>query len=78
VQAFYVTAPQFIAMKYALCTIFLLTTYTVFGQNNLTFRTSERQTLGEPEDRSASMGIGDIDQDGDLDVVIANGRHWPE
>jgi len=23
------------------------------------------------------MGVGDIDNDGDIDVVIANGRHWP-
>ena len=41
------------------------------------FITSDRLTLGTDVFRSASVRLGDIDRDGDLDVVVANGRHWP-
>ena len=33
--------------------------------------------LGVHEDRTASLSFGDIDGDGDTDIVAANGRHWP-
>ena len=33
--------------------------------------------LGIHEERSASLSFGDVDGDGDRDIVIANGRHWP-
>ena len=42
------------------------------------FQTHSRLTLGTEANRSASVRIGDIDGDQDLDVVIANGRHWPQ
>ena len=28
-------------------------------------------------ERTASLSFGDVDQDGHLDLVVANGRHWP-
>ncbi len=34
--------------------------------------------LGTRTDRSASLAFGDVDADGDLDVVVANGRHWAQ
>ncbi len=45
---------------------------------NIEFVTSERHVLGTPHDKTASIGVGDIDNDGDIDAVVANGRHWPE
>ena len=42
------------------------------------FRHSSRLVLGTGEERTASIGVGDIDNDGDIDAVVANGRHWPQ
>ena len=42
------------------------------------FVTSERLSLGTAENNSASLSIGDLDGDGDPDVAVANGRHWPQ
>ena len=33
--------------------------------------------LEEKGETSASVSLGDIDRDGDLDVILARGRHWP-
>ena len=42
------------------------------------FKSSGRYIFGVHKDRTASLSIGDIDGDGDKDVIIANGRHWPQ
>jgi hypothetical protein len=41
-------------------------------------RSFNRMLLLEPKaETSASVSLGDIDRDGDLDVILAKGRHWP-
>ena len=35
-------------------------------------------TLGSASNLTASISLGDIDNDGDLDAVVANGRHWAQ
>ena len=41
-------------------------------------RTFDRMRLLETKgETSASVSLGDIDRDGDLDIILARGRHWP-
>ena len=42
------------------------------------FRTTDRTILGTPADLTASIVFADVDGDGDQDVLLANGRHWPQ
>lgn len=63
-------------LKLLIAIFFAFSSILCFGQE-IEFRTNGRSLLGIAKERSASIGIGDIDQDGDLDVLVANGRHWP-
>jgi len=45
---------------------------------NRTFSQQPEILLGLKLDRSASLTFVDVDGDGSLDVLVANGRHWPQ
>ena len=38
----------------------------------------KRGSFGTEKRKSSSLSAGDLDGDGDLDVAISNGRHWPD
>ncbi len=42
------------------------------------FQSDGRLVLGTESNKSASVRMGDLDGDNDLDVAVANGRHWPQ
>ena len=58
-----------------LLTLTLFSTYA--NCQTIEFFTNSRLILGTHMERTASIGLGDIDKDGDIDVIVANGRHWP-
>ncbi|MFC1540284.1 FG-GAP-like repeat-containing protein, partial [Gemmatimonadota bacterium] len=45
---------------------------------NRAFSEQPEILLGLKLDRSPSLTFADVDDDGDLDVLVANGRHWPQ
>ena len=63
-------------MKYLFTILSFLMLQPSIAQE-LEFRSSNRYLLGVNKDRTASISIGDVDGDGDMDAVVANGRHWP-
>ena len=64
-------------MKYLLYILAIFIPFSGAGQE-LEFKNfNGRLILGLKKDRTASISLGDIDGDQDIDTVVANGRHWP-
>jgi len=51
---------------------------TASAQNGVQFASNEYFTFGDPDGRTAGIALADFDEDGDLDVFTANGRHWAQ
>lgn len=54
----------------------VLLPWPVSGQ--VLFQSTNRLVFGTPADLTASIVFTDVDSDGDLDAVLANGRHWAQ
>ena len=63
--------------QYSILFIIISLTNNSFSQENNIMFSSDRLILGVSKERTASVSSGDIDNDGDQDIIIANGRHWP-
>jgi len=56
----------------------ILAIAVAYPQPTFVGRSFDRVLLLETKgETSASVSLGDIDGDGDLDVILAKGRHWP-
>ena len=66
-------------MKLMLFALLLLMAARQHGiANDRVFISSDRHVLGTASNRSASIRAADVDGDGDADLIVANGRHWPQ
>ncbi|MEZ5427350.1 MAG: VCBS repeat-containing protein, partial [Pyrinomonadaceae bacterium] len=65
-------------MKQIIVSIILFCAVQIYGQDVEFLNLGGFLSLGTEENRTASITLFDIDKDGDLDALVANGRHWAE
>lgn len=58
--------------------LLLLSSSIAFCQQTSFFNADGFFSIGTQSNRTASITLFDIDKDGDLDALVANGRHWAE
>ena len=57
---------------------FLTISFNGFAQDISFFNADGIFSIGTQSNRTASITLFDVDNDGDLDALVANGRHWAE
>ena len=64
--------------QYIILLAFVTISVNGFTQDVTFFNADGFFSIGTQSNRTASITLSDIDQDGDLDALVANGRHWAE
>ena len=60
--------------------LFPILTLLIFISSNTLFSQKLEiitREIGFGSERTSSISYSDIDNDGDNDIILANGRHWP-
>jgi len=60
--------------------LFLFNIYLSQSQENNIFHNpnGNRFSLGKDIKRTSSISYGDVNNNGYIDIIVANGRHWPD
>ena len=67
---------QPVRLSVLLMATFLAFSVPAISDENRIFVSNEYFTFGSADSFSVALGLADLDDDGDLDVLLVNGRHW--
>lgn len=65
-------------LKITIVPFFFIICLSISAQEVSFFNADGAFSIGTASNRTASINLCDLDQDGDLDALVANGRHWAE